>query len=59
MTAQITSLASYINQLPTERKKVISKLRKAILEQLPNGFEEILSNGMIGYVVPHKIYAEG
>jgi len=59
MTPKITSLASYINQLPTERKKVISKLRKTILEHLPNGFEETLSYGMIGYVVPHKIYPEG
>ena len=59
MTPKITSLASYINQLPTERKKVISKLRKTILAHLPNGFEETLSYGMIGYVVPHKIYPEG
>ena len=59
MTPKITSLASYINQLPTERKKVISKLRKTILEHLPNGFEEKLSYGMIGYVVPHKIYPKG
>ena len=59
MTPKITSLASYINQLPTERKKVISKLRKTILEHLPNGFEETLSYGMIGYVVPHKIYPKG
>lgn len=59
MTPKITSLASYINQLPTERKKVISILLKTILEHLPNGFEETLSYGMIGYLVPHKIYPKG
>ena len=59
MTAQITSLASYINELPSERKRVINELRKTILEHLPKGFEEKLSYGMIGYVVPHKIYPEG
>lgn len=59
MIAQITSLASYINELPSERKKVINELRKTILEHLPKGFEETLSYGMIGYVVPHKIYPEG
>jgi len=59
MTAQITSLACYINELPNEDKKVINELRKTILEHLPNGFEETLSYGMIGYVVPHKIYPEG
>ena len=59
MTAQITSLSSYINELPPEHKKVINKLHKTILEHLPKGFEGTLSYGMIGHVVPYKIYPEG
>lgn len=53
------SVNEYIEKLPEERKEVISKLRKLILENLPEGFEETLSYGMIGYVVPHSIYPEG
>ncbi|SIQ12168.1 DUF1801 domain-containing protein [Maribacter ulvicola] len=49
----------YIAQLPPERKVVIEKLRGIILKNLPNGFEEQLSYGMLGYVVPHSIYAAG
>ncbi|HZJ20761.1 MAG TPA: DUF1801 domain-containing protein, partial [Pricia sp.] len=36
-----------------------SKLRKTILKNLPKGFEEQISYGMLGYVVPHSIYPDG
>jgi uncharacterized protein YdhG (YjbR/CyaY superfamily) len=49
----------YISQLPPERVAVISKLRQVILDNIPDGFEETMSYGMIGYVVPHSIYAAG
>ncbi|WP_282049027.1 DUF1801 domain-containing protein [Maribacter aquivivus] len=49
----------YIAQLPQERKLVIEKLRGTILENLPSGFEEQLSYGMFGYVVPHSLYPAG
>jgi len=49
----------YIAKLPEERQAPIQKLRDTILENIPNGFEETISYGMIGYVVPHKIYPAG
>ena len=49
----------YIDQLPEERKEAMNKLRQVILRHLPPGFEETMSYGMIGYVVPHSIYPEG
>jgi hypothetical protein len=49
----------YINSLPEERKEAIEKLRKVILKNLPKGFSEEMSYGMIGYVVPHSLYPEG
>jgi len=49
----------YINQLPDDRKAPMAKLRKTILENLPKGFEETISYGMIGYVVPFSIYPDG
>ncbi|MCG2461563.1 DUF1801 domain-containing protein [Flavobacteriaceae bacterium F89] len=50
---------AYIMQLKPERQEVVIKLRKIILKNLPKGFEERISYGMIGYVVPHSIYPEG
>jgi hypothetical protein len=34
-------------------------LRKIISENLPKGFEEQMSYGMIGFVVPKSIYPKG
>lgn len=49
----------YIRQLPEDRKHAMEKLRKVILKNLPGGFEETMSYGMIGYVVPHSVYPGG
>ena len=49
----------YIDQLPDDRKKAMTKLRKIILDNLPKGFEEAMNYGMIGYVVPHSVYPDG
>ena len=49
----------YINELPEERKAIISKVRETILKNLPKGFQEGMGYGMIGYVVPHSLYPKG
>ena len=59
MTLNASTPEEYINQLPEDRKGIIIKLRKVILENLPKGMEEIISSGMLGYVVPHSVYPNG
>jgi len=49
----------YINQLPEERQDSFNKLRNTIIKHLPLGFEERMSYGMIGYVVPKSLYPAG
>ena len=49
----------YIEQLPQERQDVMRKLRTVILKNMPEGYVEIMSYGMIGYVVPHALYPPG
>lgn len=49
----------YIEELPDDRKQAIIKLRKTILDNLPEGFTETIGYGMIAYVVPHSIYPNG
>lgn len=53
------NVEAYIAALPEERKPVIEKLRKVILENLPEGYKEQISYGMIGYVVPISRYPKG
>ena len=55
----MSSVQEYVNALPEERKAVVVKLQSLIKRNIPKGFEEQLSYGMIGYVVPLKIYPDG
>lgn len=59
MQSKAKTVQEYIDSLSAERKPVIVALRKAISRNLPKGFDEIISYGMIGYVVPHKLYPGG
>ncbi len=58
-STSVTSVEDYIAQLPEDRQAAINKLRKAIKKNLPKGFREVISYGMIGYVVPHTLYPKG
>lgn len=59
MQIKADSVIDYLNQIPAERKDAMNKLRQTILDNLPKGFEETMSYGMIGYVVPHSLYPAG
>ncbi|MDQ3552483.1 MAG: DUF1801 domain-containing protein, partial [Bacteroidota bacterium] len=59
MTYEATTPDEYIQELPAERKEVISQLRKIILKNLPKGFQEVMQYGMLSYVVPHQKYPDG
>ncbi len=53
------SVEDLIAAIADERKSAVEKLRQTILQNLPEGFEETVSYGMISYVVPHSIYPKG
>ncbi len=59
MESTVKTPQQYLNQLPEDRKQTMERLRKTILDNLPQGFEEGMSYGMIGYGVPHSLYPSG
>ena len=59
MSSAADTVSDYLQQLPDDRREAFSRLRKVILENLPKGFSEQMSYGMIGYVVPHSGYPPG
>ena len=59
MQSKATTVKEYIDNLPEERKAPIKKIRGIIRKNLPKGFKEVMSYGMIGYVVPHSLYPDG
>lgn len=59
MQSKAQSVEDYISQVPENQHEAIVQLRKTICENLPPGFSEQMSYGMIGYVVPHNLYPKG
>jgi uncharacterized protein YdhG (YjbR/CyaY superfamily) len=59
MQSQASTVDAYLTSLPQDRQQAIAAIRKAILKNLPAGFVEQMSYGMIGYVVPHSLYPAG
>lgn len=59
MTYNVSSPAEYMEAIPEDRREAIEKLREAIVGNLPEGFQETIGYGMIGYVVPHALYPPG
>jgi len=53
------TVKEYLDSLPDDRRKAIQQLRTVVRKSLPEGFKEVMSYGMIGYVVPHSAYANG
>jgi hypothetical protein len=49
----------YNDKLPDDRKQVINQLRNVIKSNLPEGFVETISYGMITFAIPHSIYPNG
>lgn len=49
----------YMEALPDDRKAPMQQLREVINANLPKGFDERISYGMVGWVVPHSAYAPG
>lgn len=59
MQSKAATIAEYLKELPDDRRAAISKVRAVIRKNLPKGFAEQMSYGMIGYVVPHRHYPAG
>lgn len=49
----------YLDELEPERRAALGRLREVFRANLPEGFEETMSYGMIAFVVPHSVYPDG
>jgi len=56
MRSDATTVSQYLSELTDDRRATIETVRKTILENLPNGYEEVINWGMITYQVPFDTY---
>ena len=59
MQSKAATVKDYLAALPPDRRAAIEAVRKVILDNLDDGFEEGMQYGMIGYYVPHRVYPGG
>lgn len=59
MQSTAATPSAYLESLPDDRKQAMEKLRDTIAKNLPEGFEEGMSYGMMGWAVPHSTYPQG
>ena len=57
-TSRATTVENYLEELPAERRAVISAVRDAIRKKLPKGYREAMNWGMISYEIPLEVYAD-
>lgn len=58
MQSKAATVKDYLEELPEDRRKALSKVRSAIRRNLPKGFEEVMNWGMICYQVPLKTFPD-
>lgn len=56
MQSNAQTVEAYLAELPPDRRGAVSAVRRVILENLPDGYEESMQSGMIGYGVPLSRY---
>lgn len=59
MKIEASSVAQYIERAPSQKKEALALLREVIKANRPDGFDEVLSYGMMGYVVDLSLRLPG
>ena len=56
LQSQAKTVSDYLAEPPGDRRPALEAVRRVILENLPDGYEESMQYGMIGYCVPLSRY---
>jgi hypothetical protein len=57
-SSKTTTVAAYLDELPADRREVVSKVREVVRRNLPKGYEELMGYGMIMWSVPLTVLPE-
>jgi hypothetical protein len=56
VSSNAATVEQYLDELPPERREVVSAVRQTILDNLPKGYVESMNWGMINYEIPLERY---
>ena len=52
------TIQEYLDELPDDRRESMQAVRQVVLDNLPDGYEEMMLYGMIGWAIPLEVYPE-
>ena len=58
MQSKSKTVEDYLSELTDDRREAISTVREVVLDNLPDGYEEMMQFGMISYVVPLSVVSD-
>lgn len=58
MRSVADTVEEYLDELPDERRQALEQVRAVILDNLPDGYEEVMNWGMITYQIPLATYPD-
>ena len=58
VSSKAETVEAYLNELPSERRAIVERVREMVLENLPEGYAESMNWGMISFEVPLETYPE-
>lgn len=59
MQSKAATVRAYLKDLPPDRRQAVEAVRRVILDNLDEDYEEGMCYGMIAYSVPHRVYPAG
>jgi Domain of unknown function (DU1801) len=59
MHSAAPTVQAYLAELAADRRAVVDAVRKVVLANLDDDYEEGMQYGMIGYYVPHAVFPKG
>jgi hypothetical protein len=57
-SSKAATVEEYLNELPEDRRAVVSTVRDVVLKNLPEGYREVMNWGMITYEIPLERYPD-
>lgn len=58
-SSAVTTVDEYLAALPPDRVELVTTVRDVVNANLPEGYQEAMQYGMIGWSVPHERYPAG
>lgn len=58
-TSKAMTVEEYLAELTEDRRELVGAVRDVVNANLPDGYQEAMQYGMIGWSVPHDLYPAG